>query len=42
MEFVKSNKGAIILYLLLALVTVMIAENNRRLDEKHEYVYLER
>ncbi len=43
MEFVKNNKGAIIFYLLLILITLIVVQNTKKdLNIENDYVYLER
>lgn len=43
MEFVKNNKGAIIFYLLLILITLIVVQNAKKdLNIENDYVYLER
>lgn len=43
MEFVKKNKGVIIFYLLLIMVTLIIIQSNdKNLEMENEYVYLAR
>lgn len=42
MDFVKNNKGVIIFYLLLVLITLMVTQNNSNsLNIENDYVYLE-
>lgn len=43
MEFVKNNKGAIIFYLLLIVITLVAVQNNKNIyTVEAPYVYLER
>jgi len=43
MEFVKKNRGVIIFYLLLVLVTLVVVQSNQRnLEMENRYVYLTR
>ena len=43
MEFVKNNKGAIIFYLLVILITLIVVQNTKKdLNIENDYVYLER
>lgn len=43
MEFVKNNKGVIIFYLLLIIISLAVVNNTKNsFSIENEYVYLER
>ena len=43
MEFVKNNKGVIIFYLLLVIISLAVINNTKNnLSIENDYVYLER
>lgn len=43
MKFVKKNKGVLVFYLLLMVVTLVIVQSNQReLSMENRYVYLTR